>query len=162
MRGTVTTPPVSAGVVLFRFKNCAIEVLLVHPGGPFWRSKDRGAWQIPKGLIEDGEDARDAALREAREELGLDLAGPLTPLGQIRQAGGKRVEAFALERDVDPAQVRSNTFELRWPPRDGWVQTFPEIDAARWFTIEEAGEMMLRSQTPLLERLRERLRSATS
>ena len=143
----------SAGLLIFRRRGGAIEVLLVHPGGPYWRAKDAGAWQIPKGLIEPGEDAASAARREAAEELGVAIAGDPTPLAQIRQAGGKIVEAFAVEADVDPAAVCSNSFEMEWPPRSGWMQSFPEIDAARWFAIDEARDMMLASQLPLLDRL---------
>lgn len=143
----------SAGLLILRRCGGAIEVLLVHPGGPYWRNKNAGAWQIPKGLIEPGEDAASAARREAEEELGMAIAGELVPLGEIRQAGGKIVEAFAVEADLDPAAVRSNSFEMEWPPRTGRMQSFPEIDAARWFAIEEARGMMLASQGELLERL---------
>lgn len=130
-----------------------MDVLLVHPGGPYWRLRDRGAWQIPKGEIGAGESAEAAALREAQEELGMALHGELVPLGQLRQAGGKIVEGFALEQDLDAAATGSNHFELEWPPRSGRRQSFPEIDAARWFGVLEAREMILPSQQPLLERL---------
>lgn len=139
----------SAGVLIWRRRERAIEVLLVHPGGPYWRSKDKGSWQIPKGLIEAGEGAA-AARREAEEELGVKLQGDLVPLGEIRQKGGKIIEAFALELDLDPAAISSNVFELEWPPRSGQTQRFPEVDAAQWLSIDEAGEMMLQSQRPLL------------
>lgn len=143
----------SAGLLIWRKGISGVEVLLVHPGGPFWRNKDAGAWQIPKGMIEAGEDAAAAARREAEEELGLAIDGRLVSLGEIRQAGGKIVEAFAIEADLDPGAVRSNHFELEWPPRSGRVQSFPEIDAARWFGVLETDKMMLTSQTPLIERL---------
>ena len=146
--------PRSAGVLLFRRTGGgALEVLLVHPGGPFWRTKDRGAWQIPKGAIEPGEDPAMAARREVREELGVALEGPLLALGEIKQAGGKRVEAFAIEREMDAAAIVSNLFELEWPPRSGKLQSFPEVDRAMWFTLQRAREMMLPSQLELLDRL---------
>jgi predicted NUDIX family NTP pyrophosphohydrolase len=148
---------VSAGVLLYRLAP-AIEVLLVHPGGPYWRRKDRGAWQIPKGAIDEGEEAEAAARREVREEIGLALTGRLTPLGEVRQAGGKRVIAFATEHHFDPAAVVSNMFEIEWPPGSGETVAFPEVDAARWMTMAEAREMMLASQRPLLDRLLEVLR----
>jgi len=143
----------SAGILAWRRREGAIEVLLVHPGGPYWRNKDRGAWQIPKGLIEPGEDAEAAAMREVEEELGVKLEGPLVPLGEIRQKGGKYVEAFALEIDLDPAAIRSNRFEIEWPPESGRIRSYPEVDSARWFGIEDAGEMMLESQKALIGRL---------
>ena len=145
----------SAGLLIFRRREGGIEVLLVHPGGPFWRNKDVGAWQIPKGLIEPGEDAAVAGRREAEEELGLVLAGELVPLGEIKQAGGKIVEAFALEHDLAAEAIRSNMFEMEWPQRSGRMQSFPEVDAARWFGLDEARAMMLESQRPLLDRLAE-------
>jgi predicted NUDIX family NTP pyrophosphohydrolase len=115
--------------------------------------KDRGAWQIPKGLIEAGEEAAAAARREAQEELGVALEGDLQPLGDIRQSGGKRVTAFATEHDLDPAAIESNLFEMEWPPRSGKTASFPEVGAARWMSLEEARAMMLPSQLPLLDRL---------
>lgn len=143
----------SAGLLVYRRSGKAVEVLLVHPGGPYWQNKQAGAWQIPKGLIEPGEDAAAAALREAAEELGVVLAGQFLPLGEIRQAGGKYVEAFGLEAEVDADAVASNMFEMEWPPRSGRIKRFPEIDAARWMGIEEARDMMLASQQPLLDKL---------
>lgn len=144
---------ISAGVLVFRRVQNRVEVLLVHPGGPFWRNKDRGAWQIPKGLIHPGENAVEAAVREAQEELGLILTKPFITLGQIRQAGGKRVESFAVEQDFDTTTLVSNMFELEWPPRTGLKQLFPEVDRAQWFSLEQAREMMLSSQMILLDRL---------
>ena len=143
----------SAGLLIFRHGRRGSEVLLVHPGGPFWRNKDVGAWQIPKGLIEPGEAADETARREAKEELGVVIAGPLHPLGEIRQKGGKVVEAFAVEADFDAGAIRSMAFEVEWPPRSGRRQSFPEVDAARWFTLDQARDMMLESQRPLLDRL---------
>jgi predicted NUDIX family NTP pyrophosphohydrolase len=148
--------PRSAGVLLYRLAP-GLEVLLVHPGGPYWRRKDRGAWQIPKGMIGPGESPEDTARREVEEEIGLTLDGEPLPLGEIRQAGGKRVTAFAVEQDFDPVALVSNTFELEWPPGSGKTAAFPEVDAARWMTLPEAREMMLESQQPLLDRLVERL-----
>jgi len=142
----------SAGVLLHR-RMPALEVLLVHPGGPYWQRKDRGAWQIPKGEIEPGEDPEAAARRETEEELGVALAGALRPLGDVRQAGGKWVTAFTLEQDLDPAAIRSNMFEIEWPPRSGTLQSFPEVSAARWLAVEEARRIMLPSQCPFLDRL---------
>lgn len=152
---------VSAGVLLYRESSQGLEILLVHPGGPYWRKRDVGAWQLPKGEIEAGERPDVAARREAEEELGLNLIGELLPLGEIRQAGGKRVHGFALAHDFDPAQLRSNMFEMEWPPRSGRVEHFPEIDAARWMTLSEAEAMILPSQRPLLSRLSELLRRAS-
>jgi predicted NUDIX family NTP pyrophosphohydrolase len=148
----MTSLPTSAGILLFR-RAPDPEVLLVHPGGPFWRRRDQGAWQIPKGVIEPGESAETAARREVAEELGIAIVEPLTPLGTLRQAGGKRVEAFALERDFDPATLRSNLVEIEWPKASGRLVRFPEIDAARWMTISQARRAMLASQQVLLDRL---------
>ena len=143
----------SAGILIYRRQPSELQVLLVHPGGPFWRNKDVGAWQIPKGLVGPGESTSAAALREAEEELGMPLAGRLHPLGRVKQKGGKLVEAFALERDLDSDAIESNRFEIEWPPRSGRTQSFPEVDAARWFPLGEAREMMLASQVALLDRL---------
>ena len=154
-------PQHSAGVLLFERTPEGVRVLLVHPGGPYWRGRDAGAWQIPKGAIEPHETPDDAARREAGEELGVVLTAPLAPLGQIRQSGGKLVDAFAVEQQVDADAVRSNLCELEWPPRSGRMQLFPEVDAARWMSLGEAEAMMLPSQRPLLERLRSYLASGT-
>lgn len=149
----------SAGLLFYRIAEHGLEVLLVHPGGPFWRRKWAGAWQLPKGLIEDGETPAAAARREAGEELGITVTGDLRPLGSIRQAGGKIVHAFALESAFDPASLRSAMFELEWPPGSGELARFPEADAARWMTVAEASASMLPSQRPLLERLQQLLAS---
>jgi predicted NUDIX family NTP pyrophosphohydrolase len=132
-----------------------LEVLLVHPGGPFWAKRNEGAWSIPKGEIEPGETALDVARREFEEELGVPPPADeeLTPLGTIRQAGGKLVHAWALRGDLDVARVRSVTFSLEWPPRSGRMQEFPEVDRAAWFDLDEARRMILPSQLPLLERV---------
>jgi len=149
-------PKRSAGLVLFRQREGdEIEVLLVHPGGPFWAKKDLGAWSIPKGEHADDEDPLAAARREFAEELGqAPPDGEPVPLGEVRQKGGKRVVAWALEGDLDPATVASNTFEIEWPPRSGRLQEFPEVDRAEWFSLEEARRRILEGQIPLLEVLR--------
>ncbi|GAO40905.1 hypothetical protein SCH01S_52_00880 [Sphingomonas changbaiensis NBRC 104936] len=147
----------SAGLLLFRRQGGVLEVLLVRPGGPYWRKRDVGAWQIPKGAVEPGEEPLAAAFREVEEELGLRLEGDPLPLGRIRQMGGKLVEAFALEAEFDPAALVSNLFEMEWPPRSGAIERFPEVEEARWFTLPAASEMMLPSQLPLLGRLAETL-----
>ena len=149
--------PLSAGILLYRQRRDGIEVLLIKPGGPFWRNKDIGAWMIPKGAVEPGELPAEAALREFEEETGTRLTSVPFPLKKIRQAGGKVVEAFALEGDLDPAAVTSNEFELEWPPRSGRLERFPEVVEARWMSLEEARSMMLPSQLPLLDALEEKL-----
>ena len=150
-------PPLSAGVLLFRERAGATEVLLIRPGGPYWRNKDAGAWMIPKGAIEPGEAPVEAALREFEEETGTRIDRVPFPLAKIRQAGGKSVEAFAAEGDLDAAAVRSNHFEVEWPPKSGRLQSFPEVDEARWMTIAEARSMMLPSQLSLLDALERKL-----
>ncbi|MET4331738.1 putative NUDIX family NTP pyrophosphohydrolase [Bradyrhizobium sp. i1.15.2] len=147
-------PSKSAGIIAYRERG-ELEVLLVHPGGPFWRNKDLGAWSIPKGEYADGEDADIAARREFAEELGLELSTPLTSLGQVKQRGGKIVTAFAAEFDIDLRSIRSNSFEMEWPPRSGKRQTFPEVDRAEWFTLAAAHGKINTGQRPLLERLAE-------
>lgn len=144
----------SAGILLHRSGPAGPEVLLVHPGGPYWARKDDGAWSIPKGEVGEGEDARACALREFAEELGTPPPeGELTPLGEVRQRGGKRVEAWALAGDLDPATVRSNTFTMEWPPRSGVRREFPEVDRAAWFALPAARVKLLAAQAPLLDRL---------
>jgi predicted NUDIX family NTP pyrophosphohydrolase len=143
----------SAGVLLYRQSPVGLEVLLVRPGGPFWRNKDRGAWQIPKGESAKGEEAVACALREVQEELGVEVTAPLRSLGEIRQAGGKQVTAFAAEQDVDADAIVSNTFPLEWPPHSGRIEQFPEVESARWLTVEQARLAILPSQEPLLDRL---------
>ena len=141
----------SAGILMYRGSGTSVEVLLVHPGGPYWRNKDDGAWSIPKGEIEAGENPQDVARREFMEELGSAPAGSLQPLGEIRQRGGKRVHAFAVAGDLDVASIRSNTFEMEWPPRSGRRQAFAEIDRAGWFALPAARIKILESQRPLLD-----------
>jgi predicted NUDIX family NTP pyrophosphohydrolase len=151
-------PPHSAGVLLFRQRGGENEVLLIKPGGPFWKNKDSGAWMIPKGTVEPGEAPAEAALREFEEETGTRLHAVPFPLATVRQAGGKRVEAFAVEGDLDAGAIRSNTFEVEWPPRSGRRQSFPEVAEARWMSLAEARALMLPSQLPLLDALESKLK----
>jgi predicted NUDIX family NTP pyrophosphohydrolase len=145
---------VSAGILACRRAKRGLEVLLVHPGGPFWRNKDEGAWSIPKGEIDAIEDPEQAARREFAEELGATAAvGALDALGEVRQRGGKRVIAFCGEGDFDPIALSSNTFDIEWPPRSGRRQSFPEVDRAEWFDIEFARTKILSGQMDLLDRL---------
>jgi predicted NUDIX family NTP pyrophosphohydrolase len=153
-------PPPSAGILLFRERAGHIEVLLIHPGGPYWQSKDAGAWMIPKGGVGEEESAGDAAIREFEEELGAPLSATPVHLCRIRQSSGKIVEVFAAEGDFDPARLCSMEFEMEWPPRSGRLQRFPECDQARWMSIEQAREMMLPSQLPILDALEEKVRRA--
>jgi predicted NUDIX family NTP pyrophosphohydrolase len=148
----------SAGILLYRTAGGEPEVLLVHPGGPFWAKKDAGVWSIPKGEYEAGEDPLAAAAREFEEELGT--ASPdagLVELGAVRQAGGKLVTAWAVEGDFDPAGLRSNSFSMEWPPRSGAIREFPEIDRAQWFPIAEARGRIVPAQAAFIDRLVERL-----
>jgi predicted NUDIX family NTP pyrophosphohydrolase len=152
----------SAGIVLYRERTGAPEVLLVHPGGPFWEKKDLGAWSIPKGEYEEGEDPRACALREFEEELGVPppTHAP-SDLGTTRQAGGKLIRAWAAEGDLDPARVRSNTFTLEWPPSSAVMREFPEVDRAQWFGLAEARRRINPAQVVFLERLSNRLEGPT-
>ena len=150
--------PHSAGILLFR-QGGEIQVLLIKPGGPFWRNKDAGAWMIPKGRIEPGEAPAEAALREFEEETGTRITAVPFPLAVVRQAGGKIVEAFAVEGDLDPARITSNEFEVEWPPRSGRRELYPEVAEARWLSLPDARELMLPSQLPLLDALEEKLRA---
>jgi len=148
-------PKRSAGILLYRRKRRTLELLLVHPGGPFWAKKDAGAWSIPKGEYEDGDDPRAAALREFEEELGsaLPAGTELVELGTVKLKSGKRITAFAAEGDLDAETISSNTFEMEWPPRSGRMQAFPEVDRAGWFSIEEAREKLNPAQAEFLVRL---------
>lgn len=146
-------PKTSAGVLLFRVADGRLEVLLVHPGGPFWARRDAGAWSIPKGECEPGEDPLAAARRELREETGCLAEGDFLPLSPVRQQGGKTVLAWAVQGDCDPSGRHSNTFLLEWPPRSGKRQEFPEIDRAEWFALPAAREKILSGQLPLLDQL---------
>ena len=151
-------PPLSAGILLFRQRADETEVLLIKPGGPFWRNKDAGAWMIPKGMVEPGEAPAEAALREFAEETGTQLTAIPFRLATVRQAGGKLVEAFAVEGDLDPGEIRSNEFELEWPPRSGRLERFPEVTEARWMSLAEARLLMLPSQLPLIDALEAKLK----
>ena len=150
-------PPHSAGILLFRRRDGEAQVLLIKPGGPFWRNKDAGAWMIPKGMVEPGEVPAEAALREFEEETGSQLTAVPFPLATVRQAGGKIVEAFAVEGDLDPAGIRSIDFAMEWPPRSGRIEHYPEAAEARWMPLGEARAMMLPSQLPLLDALEAKL-----
>ncbi len=153
-------PPHSAGILLYRERSGRTEVLLVHPGGPYWRNKDAGAWMIPKGGVDIGEDPADAAVREYQEELGQPLASTPVRLCRIRQSGRKIVDVFAAEGDFDPVALSSLEFELEWPPRSGTIRRFPECDEARWMTVPEARRMMLPSQLPILDELERKLKDS--
>ena len=152
----MTSGKESAGLLLYRTRDGRPEVLLVHPGGPFWRRRDEGAWSIPKGEIEPGETPAEVARREFHEELGQwPPDGELTPLGSIRQAGGKVVHAWAAEGDFDIERVESVSFELEWPPRSGRTQQFPEVDKAGWFDLDAGRRMVLAAQKTFIDRLEE-------
>lgn len=143
----------SAGILLYRRTGGRLEVLLVHPGGPFWRNRDAGAWTIPKGEIDPGEDALACARRELREEIGLAFDGPATPLPPVKQKGGKLVRAWAAEGDFDPAALTSVPFEIEWPPRSGRRASFPEVDRAAWFDLETARGKINAAQAAWLDAL---------
>jgi predicted NUDIX family NTP pyrophosphohydrolase len=159
MLGAMTTPRRSAGLLLHRpGPGGEREVLIAHMGGPFWARKDAGAWSIPKGELDPGEDALAAARREFTEELGLPAPeGPVLPLGEARQSSGKRVEAWAIEADLDPAAVVPGTFEMQWPPRSGRTATFPEVDRVAWVTLDRARELLVKGQVVFVDRLRDAL-----
>jgi predicted NUDIX family NTP pyrophosphohydrolase len=144
-------PPLSAGILLYRRRSDGPQILLIHPGGPFWRNKDEGAWMIPKGMVEPGEEEAAAALREFEEELGTRPAGTLQHLCRIRQKGGKWVQAFLLEGDFDPETLVSNMYPVEWPPKSGRMQSFPEVDRAAWFSLAEARVKILPSQEPIID-----------
>jgi predicted NUDIX family NTP pyrophosphohydrolase len=146
-------PRTSAGLLLFRRRGGGVEVLLVHPGGPFWAKKDHGAWTIPKGEPAEGEDELATARREFQEETGIAPKGPFLPLGRVTQKGGKVVHAWAFESDCDPDAIRSNTFRVEWPPRSGQWRTFPEVDRAAFFDLAEARRRINSAQVALLEAL---------
>jgi predicted NUDIX family NTP pyrophosphohydrolase len=148
-------PQRSAGILLYRHGDEGLEVLLVHPGGPFFARRDAGAWSIPKGLYEPGEEPLACARREFAEELGSACPdGPALELGEVRQRNGKRVTAWAVQGDLDATAITSNSFELEWPPRSGRTQEFPEVDRAAWFTLDEAREKLIAAQAAFLDRLR--------
>lgn len=150
----------SAGLLLFRETSGPLEVLLVHPGGPFWSRKDEGAWSIPKGELGEGEDPLEAAKREFEEEMGSPVQGEAIPLRPLKQSGGKIVLAWAVRGDFDPNLLRSHTFPLEWPPKSGRIQEFPEVDRAAWFPAETARQKILKGQAGFLDQLQELLRRA--
>src|SRR5580704_7046278 len=148
--GTTTMPQLSAGILLFRRRPAGLEVMLVHPGGPFWAKKDDGAWSIPKGLVDEGEDLLAAAKREFLEETGMTVAGAFLDLGAHKQRSSKTIAAWACEGDFDPATLKSNTFSLEWPPRSGRMAEFPEVDRAAWYAIDEALMKVHKGQKPIV------------
>ena len=143
----------SAGILLFRFVANAPEFLLVHPGGPFWVNKDSGSWSIPKGEFSDDENPLEAAKRETKEELGINVSGDFLNLSPVRQKSGKTIYAWALQHDFDESQLVCNTFELEWPPKSGNMRLFPEVDRAEWFGIHQAKEKIISGQIPLIDEL---------
>ena len=147
----------SAGILLFRERAGVLEVLLAHPGGPFYANKDDGAWSVPKGLVEAGEDLLTAAQREFAEEIGSAAQGPFLPLGSVKLPSGKLVHVWAARGDFDPAKLRSNTFTLEWPRGSGQRQAFPEIDRAEWFPLETAHAKLAPAQRPFLRKLQRAL-----
>ena len=147
----------SAGILMYRRRHGTVDLLLLHPGGPYWAGKDEGAWSIPKGLFEEGEDALAAAAREFEEETGMKPTGPFVELGVFKQPGGKRVFAWAMEGEFDLAAFASNSFAMEWPPKSGRMQEFPEADRAEWFSAGEALVKVTRGQRPIIDALLERL-----
>jgi predicted NUDIX family NTP pyrophosphohydrolase len=147
----------SAGLIMYRLRNDELEVLVVHPGGPFWAHRDKGAWSIPKGEVGDDEEPFDAACREFREEIGFMPEGPFIELNPVKQKGGKTVMAWAFRGDFDPALLKSTTFTLEWPPRSGKFADFPEVDNARWFALDIARIKIIPAQEGLLDELAARL-----
>ncbi len=150
-------PKLSAGLLMFRRANTGIEVLLVHPGGPFWQKKDIGSWSVPKGEYEKGEDPLEAAKREFEEETGVAPRGDFISLEEVKQSSGKVIAVWALEGNCSAEQVRSNTFQMEWPPRSGKLQEFPEVDRAGWFSLEEARDRISKGQVSFIEKFINRL-----
>jgi predicted NUDIX family NTP pyrophosphohydrolase len=146
-------PIVSAGLLLYRKRDRSLQVFLVHPGGPLWSKKDAGVWSIPKGLVNQGENQLEGAKREFQEETGFTASGQFIPLRPVKLRSGKLIQAWAIESDCNPAEIKSNTFTMEWPPRSGRRQEFPEVDRAAWFDIEEAKQKINQGQAGLLEEL---------
>jgi predicted NUDIX family NTP pyrophosphohydrolase len=153
LAGIKAMPKISAGILMYRYQNGVLQVLIVHPGGPFWASKDLGAWSIPKGLIDPGEDPYETAQREFREETGCIVQNHFIPLSPVKMKSGKVVHAWAVEGNCDTSAIKSNTFTMEWPPRSGRQQEFPEVDKAAWFGVEEAKQKINRGQVGLLDEL---------
>ncbi|MEO6328494.1 MAG: NUDIX domain-containing protein [Ginsengibacter sp.] len=153
-------PKKSAGILIYSYHNNLLQVLLVHPGGPFWAKKDLGAWSVPKGEIEEDENPLDAAKREVEEETGIKILGDFVELTPIKQKSGKMVYAWAIKNDLNAAEITSNTFETEWPPKSGIKKRFPEIDKAAWFNAEEAKKKIIEGQVPLIEELQLKLKDA--
>ncbi len=151
----------SAGILMYRKTKRGTELFLVHPGGPYWKNKDEGAWSIPKGEINEGESLEETARREFREETGQHVAGELKALSPVTQSGGKIVHAFAVHGDLQAGDIRSNTFEMEWPPHSGTKKEFPEVDRGAWFTWLEARTKILRAQLPLIDELEKMLEAAS-
>ena len=151
-------PKRSAGILLYRIRNKPLEIFLVHPGGPFWAKKDDGAWSIPKGEFDDNEDALSAAKREFEEETGIKISGEFIELDPIKQKSGKIVFAWAVEGDIDPSKIKSNEFEIEWPPKSGKMKSFPEIDKASWFDLKNAVVKINSGQLSLIKELEDKLR----
>jgi len=147
----------SAGILMYRFREMKLQVFLVHPGGPFWARKDKAAWSIPKGEFDDLEAPLEAAKREFQEETGMPVTGDFINLGEIKQPGRKIIYVWAVEGDCDPAAIKSNTFEMQWPPKSGKYKSFPEVDRAGWFSLGAAREKLHKGQVVLIDRLAEKL-----
>lgn len=148
----------SAGILVYRLRSKAIEVFLVHPGGPFWKNKDDGAWSIPKGEYTEDEDPLEAAKREFEEETGIPCDGDFIKLEPVKQKSGKLVLAWALEKDIDPDKIKSNLFSMEWPPKSGKMQEFPEIDKGKWYDLNEAKQKINSSQAAFIDQLVEKLK----
>lgn len=147
----------SAGILVYRFKDGELQVMLVHPGGPFWKRKDKGAWSIPKGICEKNEASIEAAKREFKEETGFDVDGEFVDLGEIKQPSGKVVHIWAIKGDVDTTKIKSNTFKMEWPKGSGKIREYPEIDKGGWFSVNVAREKIVKGQKGFLDRLLKRL-----
>ena len=143
----------SAGLLMFRRRGAAVEVLLAHPGGPFWVARDAASWTLPKGAVDEGEDPLAAAQREFNEETGFTAQAPYRLLGELKQKSGKRITAWAFEGDADPALLASNAFEMEWPPRSGRMRSFPEVDRVAWFGPDEARLKLIAGQAPFVDAL---------
>jgi len=148
---------ISAGILVFRFRKSVLEVLLVHPGGPFWAKKDNHAWSIPKGEVESGETDFNAANREFTEETGIEIRGNFFALDPVKQSGGKTVYAWAVKKDITTEKIKSNNFEIEWPPNSGKHKSFPEVDKASWIDIETARDKIIKGQSNLLDQLSKKL-----